>query len=84
MSLEQLRDFLLWCAIINYGLLLFWVCIALFARDWMCGLVKSWFGVSSTHVDTVNYAGIAAYKLAILMFNVVPYIAILMVVKTRI
>jgi hypothetical protein len=84
MSLEQLRDFLLWCAIINYGFLLFWVFIALFARDWMYGLVKAWFGVSPAQVDIVNYAGIATYKLAILIFNVVPYIALLLILNTHI
>ena len=35
MSLEVLRNFLLWCTVINYGVLLLWFLVFTLARDWL-------------------------------------------------
>jgi hypothetical protein len=35
MSLETWRSFFLWCAILNYGLLLVWAGTVFFAKAWL-------------------------------------------------
>src|SRR5262249_55958560 len=35
MSVELVRDFFLWCAIINYGLLLVWALLLMLPHDWL-------------------------------------------------
>ncbi|MBT3349906.1 MAG: hypothetical protein HOC91_01685 [Nitrospinaceae bacterium] len=76
MTLELLRDFLGWCAIINIGLLLWWWLFFAFAHDWMYRYHSKWFKISIEKFDTINYAGIAFFKIFIFMFNLVPYFAL--------
>ena len=35
MSVELLRNTLLWCAVVNYGILLVWFLFFMLAHDWM-------------------------------------------------
>jgi hypothetical protein len=76
MSIELVRGFLLWCAIVNYGLLLWWFLLFVLAHDWMHRLHGRWFRLSAESFDTIHYAGMALYKIGILLFNIVPYVAL--------
>ncbi|MBY4675242.1 DUF6868 family protein [Marinobacterium arenosum] len=76
MSTEQLSDLLLWGAVINYGLLLWWLLLIVTAHDWLYRLHRRWFRLTMEQFDLVHYSGIALYKLAILMLYLVPFIAI--------
>lgn len=76
MSLEVLRDVLLWCTIVNYGILLVWFLFFMFARDWIQRLHGKWFQLSSERFDSIHYAGMAVYKIGIMLFNLVPLIAL--------
>lgn len=71
-----MRDFLLWCAAINYSLLLVWFAFFTLAHDLMLRLHRRWFRLSPDHFDTVHYAGMAVYKIGIILFNLVPLIAL--------
>lgn len=76
MSIELARDVLLWCAAINYGALLWWFLFFNFAHDWMHRLHGRWFRLSAEQSDAIHYAGMAIYKIGILLFNLVPYVAL--------
>ncbi|MEX0701514.1 MAG: DUF6868 family protein [Planctomycetales bacterium] len=76
MTLETARSALLWCAIINYGVLLYWFLMFAFARDWVHRLHGRWFRLSAERFDALHYVGMTLYKLGILLFNLVPYIAL--------
>lgn len=76
MSVELVRDALLWCAVINYGLLLFWGLLFMTAHDWMHRLHGRWFRLPVEQFDAIHYAGMAIYKIGIILFNIVPYIAL--------
>jgi hypothetical protein len=80
MSIEMVRDALLWCAVINYGLLLVWVALFVLPHGWLHRLWGRWFRLSAEQFDMVNFAGIVLYKLGVLLFNLVPYIALRIVV----
>ena len=77
--LRQIQSFLLWCTAINYSLLIAWVLIATLARLPWQRLQIRLFHVPAESIDTLNWAGIALYKLAIVMFNLVPCIALRLV-----
>jgi hypothetical protein len=79
MSAAQVQSFLLWCTAINYSLLVAWVLIATLARAPWQRLQIRLFRVPAESVAVLNWAGIALYKLAIVMFNLVPYVALRMV-----
>lgn len=76
MTVGMIRELLGWCCVINVGLLLWWFLIILFAHDWIYRIHKKWFKISEETFDAIHYAGIAFFKIAILVFNVVPYIAL--------
>jgi len=76
MSIEMVRRALLWCAVINYEILLIWFLFFMLAHDWMYLLHSRWFHLSVDQFDMLHYAGMAIFKIGILLFNVVPYIAL--------
>lgn len=79
MSTEVLRHFLLWCTVINYAVLLLWFLIFALARGWIMGVHGRWFRWSGEQFDALHYAGMAVYKIGILLFNLVPLIALCIV-----
>jgi len=76
MSLEVLRSFLLWSTVINYGILLVWFLFFTFARDWIQRFHGRWFRLSGEQFDALHYAGMSVYKIGILLFSLVPYVAL--------
>ena len=79
MSITMVRKTLLWCALINYGVLVLWFLVFLLAHDWMHGWHSQWFHLSGGQFDALHYAGMALYKIGILLFNLVPYVALRLV-----
>ncbi len=76
MSIETTRKALLWCTIVNFGVLLVWFLIFVLAHQWLYVLLGRWFHMSVELFDAMNLAGIGLYKLGIILFNLVPYIAL--------
>jgi hypothetical protein len=76
MSIDVVRQFLLWCTVINYGILLLWAVLLLLPHGWLYWLWGRWFRLAPEQFDAMNFAGLALYKLGILLFNLVPYIAL--------
>jgi hypothetical protein len=79
MTLEIARSFFLWCSIINYVLLLVWALPLMFWRDGVYRLWGRWFRLSLEQFDMLNIAGITLYKMGVILFNVVPCIALYLV-----
>jgi hypothetical protein len=75
MTVETVRDALLWCGIINYTMLVLWAWLVLLAPR-LLRWYASWFRLSAEQFDAIQCGGLLLYKLAILLFNLVPYIAL--------
>jgi intracellular septation protein A len=65
--------------VINFGLLIVWFVGFIFARDWIRRYHGKWFKLSEESFDAIHYAAMAFFKLLIFVFNLVPYIALLIV-----
>ena len=76
MELEMIRAFFAWCSVINMALLFLWALFFMFAHDWTYGIHSKWFNVSVEKFDAMHYAGIALFKMGVLLFNLVPYFAL--------
>jgi hypothetical protein len=76
MSIEMARNALIWCTVINYGLLLVWFLFFTMAHDWMHRFHGKWFHLSVEQFDAIHYTCMAVYKLGIILFNLVPLIAL--------
>jgi hypothetical protein len=76
MAADELRDVLLWCVAINYAVLLLWFGVFTLAHERVYRMHTRWFRLSPEMFDALNYAGVAMYKIGILLFFVVPLIAL--------
>jgi hypothetical protein len=76
MGTHEIKEILLWCVCINYALLIIWFGIFVLAHDWMYRLHKRWFKLSVEAFDAIHYAGMAVYKIGIMVFNLVPLAAL--------
>jgi hypothetical protein len=79
MSIEFLRNFLLVCGIINYGFLVLWALLMIWAHDSFYRFTTRWFRLSVEQFDGLQYGGIVFYKVAIFLFNLIPFVALLIV-----
>jgi len=76
MRIDVIRNFFLWCAVINYLVLVFWFLLLVFPHQWLYRLWGKWFHLTAEQFAAINFAGIALYKLGILLLNLVPYVAL--------
>jgi hypothetical protein len=76
MHINEIKDALLWCVVINYGILFVWFGVFVFAYDWLNRMHTRWFKLSVETFDAIHYAGMATYKLGIILLNLVPLLAL--------
>ncbi len=79
MTIDLIRNAFMWCSIINMGLLLWWFLFITLAHDWVYSFHGKWFKLSVERFDTIHYAGITFFKICIFIFNITPYVALLIV-----
>ena len=77
MDIETLTAFLMWCTIINGGLLVFWSVMVMAAPDWVYRTQSKFFPISRDTFNVAIYVFLGAFKIVFLLFNVVPYVALL-------
>jgi hypothetical protein len=77
-SLETLRAFLGWCTVINMGLLIVASISVGPMRGMMTGIHGKMFGLSEGDLLRAYFQYVANYKIAVMVFNVVPYIALVL------
>ena len=79
MNIEKLRYLLLWCTILNYGFVIVWFLLVVLVRRPLYAIWGKWFHLSEEQFDRLNFTGMMLYKIGILMFNLAPLIALLIV-----
>ncbi len=80
MTAEIVRNVLGWSALINYGVLIVWFLFFILAHNWMYRYHTKFFTLSIEKFDATHYASMAFFKLLVIVFNLVPYIALRIVV----
>lgn len=76
MTPDLLRSALAWSALLNYLMLVFWFVLFALAHDWLYRLHSRWFSLSREAFDTIHYGGMAFYKIGIFLCNLMPYLAL--------
>jgi hypothetical protein len=76
MSLDIIRSALAWCTVINLGILVCWFLIFASAHDWIYRFHGRWFAMPVEKFNAIHYEAMALFKLGILIFNLVPYLAL--------
>ena len=79
MDIQTLTDFFKWCTIINGSLLLVWTAAQLLAPDLLYRTQQKWFPISRETFNVVFYSFLGLFKITVIVFNVVPYVALLII-----
>ena len=77
MNVQFFTDFFMWCSIINGGLLVFWTLVYRIAPDLVYHLQFKWFPIQHENFKIVLYAYLALFKIFFIIFNLVPFLALL-------
>ena len=75
-SIETIREFLGWCAVINIGLLLLSTIMLMVMRGWLVMIHAKMTGVSEADLPRLYLEYLGNYKILIIVFNLVPYVAL--------
>lgn len=79
MDIQVLTDFFMWCSIINGGLLTLWTLFCGLAPDLVYRTQRLWFPIPRETFDLVIYAFLGLFKIVFLVFNLVPFLALLII-----
>jgi fucose permease len=75
-NFELLQAVLGWCALINIAILFIWWGAICCCGGWIYRMHQRPFRLTREQFDGIHYTLMGAYKLAILLFNVVPWIVL--------
>jgi hypothetical protein len=75
-SIETWTRFFGWCTVLNLGIYVISAVVLITARPLVVRKNIRWFGVSEDVVLRVSLQWLAAYKLGILLFAFVPWLAL--------
>ena len=78
MNLQTIQTFFMWCTIINGALLLLTAMTCTFASDWVYRVQTRWYPISKDTFNAVIYCFIGLMKILFLTFNLVPFLALLL------
>ncbi len=76
MTIETLTAFLGWCTLINVGLLIFSTLMISLGAKKFSELHAQMFGLEAADLPLAYFKYLGHYKIAILVFNLVPYLAL--------
>jgi hypothetical protein len=79
MDIDSITAFFMWCTILNVALLVLSSLICLCAGDWVYGIHSKWFSVSRETFNVAFYSFLGLYKVLVFVFNLIPYMALLIV-----
>ena len=75
-DIQTVTTFLAWCSIINIGLLFFYTVWLMAFQDFTKRVHSAILGIDKDKLDSVYFQYLANYKLAVLILNIVPYLAL--------
>jgi len=79
MDIQTLTRFFMWCTIINGAMLVLWAIMCMSAADFVYRTHSKWFSIRRETFNVAIYSFLGLFKIVFLVFNVVPYVALLIV-----
>ena len=75
-DINTLTGFFGWCSVINIAILCIAALMLTLMREFISGIHSKMTGLGQSELSVVYFQYLANYKIAILMLNLVPYIAL--------
>ena len=79
MDIPTLTRFFMWCTIVNGALLVLWTTTYILVPDLVYRTQSRWFPIPREIFTVVFYSFLGLFKIVFLVFNVVPFAALLIV-----
>jgi hypothetical protein len=79
MDIQTLTTFFKWFTIMNGSLLVLWTTMCILAPDLVYSAQSKWFPIPRETFNVVMYSFLGLFKIVFLVFNVTPYVALLIV-----
>lgn len=79
MTIQTLTDFFMWCTVINGAVLVFWTVMCMWAPNFVYRIQSHWFPIPRETFNVVIYSFIGVFKIVFIAFNLVPYVALLII-----
>ncbi|MBI1387973.1 MAG: hypothetical protein GC154_05950 [bacterium] len=77
--LETLARILIRCFVMGFVLMVIWFAVVFCAEDFVFNIHASLFGIEKAQFIAINYYGLAAVKMFVILVFLIPYIAIRLV-----
>ena len=74
--LQTLATILIRSFLFGLAFLLLWFVLYVIAPGWMFEINAKWFDIGKRDFDLINYFGMGFLKICILLFFLIPYLAI--------
>ncbi|MCK5801251.1 MAG: hypothetical protein KAI66_00395 [Lentisphaeria bacterium] len=79
MNIATVRAFFMWCTIINVGLMTLAFLICTLGGDWVYRVHSRFIPIKREAFDIAVYSFLGVFKILVFVFNLVPYIALVIV-----
>lgn len=79
MDIENVTEFFKWMTVINVSMLFLSSIVIMLSNKWVTNIHSSLFGISKPNIAVCLYAYLGFYKVLVIVFNIVPYCALLLI-----
>lgn len=79
MDIETLRNFFLWCTIINGAMLIFSSIFCMLAKNWIYSIHSKLFSIPREAFNIIIYSFLGVYKIFVISLNLIPYLALVII-----
>lgn len=76
MATDVLASFLGWCLALNFALFGLWLILWFLIPETIYRLQTTFFNLTRSTFDVAFYSFLGGYKLLVLFFNLIPYLAL--------
>jgi len=81
MEIKKVKSFFMWCTIVNGILLIFSFIGCILMPDFIYGIQGRLFHITQESFNLVFYSFLGLFKIFWLVFNVTPYVALVIIDK---
>ena len=76
MTIDQIREMLGWCSLINIVLLGISFMLLVPMRGWVYKIHSRFFSITESQFNIAAYSFMGLYKLLVFVFNIIPWVAL--------
>lgn len=76
LEFEMVKDFFMWCAIVNFCFMLFSLGMFMVFRKPIIKIFTKMYGLSEEKIKSKMFSGYSNYKILTFIFNIVPYLVL--------